>query len=120
MLPTNLPFAATARFLAIFIPANSLWSPVLPSTVPAAWVRRPKCRKAIEKPPSSKKKPFDAYARYSGMALQMGITIFLGVWGGQKLDLLWHTTPWLSVLCSLLGVGAALYLMLKEFLRPRS
>jgi F0F1-type ATP synthase assembly protein I len=89
-------------------------------TVPAAWVRRPKCPFPIEKHPSSKKKPFDAYARYSGMAVQMGLTIFLGVWGGQKLDSLWQTAPWLSVFGSLLGVCAALYLMLKDFLRPRS
>jgi F0F1-type ATP synthase assembly protein I len=54
------------------------------------------------------------------MAVQMGLTIFLGVWGGQKLDALWQTAPWLSVVGSLFGVAAALYLMLKEFLRPRS
>jgi len=54
------------------------------------------------------------------MAMQMGVTIFLGVWGGQKLDQLWQTDPWLSVLGSLFGVGTALYLMLKEFLQPRS
>ena len=73
-----------------------------------------------EKGPPSKKRPFDAYARYSGMAVQMGVTIFLGVWGGQKLDTLFDTNPWLSVIGSLLGVGIALYVMLAEFLKPRS
>jgi F0F1-type ATP synthase assembly protein I len=70
------------------------------------------------KEPSSPKKPFDAYARYSGLAVQMGVSIFLGVWGGQQLDRLWNTDPWLSVAGSLLGVGSALYLVLREFL-PR-
>ena len=73
-----------------------------------------------EKDPPSKKKPFDAYARFSGIAIQMGVIIFLGVWGGQQLDNRWETTPWLSVVGSLLGVSAALYLIIKELLSIRA
>lgn len=73
-----------------------------------------------EKDQPSRKKPYDAYARYSGLAVQMGVTIFLGVWGGQQLDQRWGTDPWLAVTGSLLGVGASLYLIIAEFIRPRS
>lgn len=68
----------------------------------------------------SPKRPFDAYARFSGIGIQMAASIFLGVWGGQRLDALWGTDPWLSVVGSLFGVGAALYVVFKELLPPRS
>jgi len=48
----------------------------------------------------------------------MGVSIFLGVWGGQKLDALWGTDPWLTVVLSLLGVATALYVVFKELLPP--
>jgi len=54
--------------------------------------------------------------RYSAMATQMGITIFLGVWGGQKLDKYFQTkTPWFTLLLSLVSVGIALYAVIKDF-----
>ncbi|MDZ4822927.1 MAG: AtpZ/AtpI family protein [Flavobacteriales bacterium] len=50
------------------------------------------------------------------MATQMGITIFLGVWGGQKLDKYFQTkTPWFTLLLSLVSVGIALYAVIKDF-----
>lgn len=83
------------------------------------------------KAPASRKKPadaaevaekrrrsLDAYARFSGIGFQMAAAIFLGVWGGQKLDALWGTDPWLTVIGSLLGVGAALYAVFKELIPP--
>lgn len=73
----------------------------------------------IDRDPASKKKPYEAYARYSGLAVQMGVMIFLGVWGGQRLDQRWETEPWLSVTGSLFGVGASLYLVIKELLADR-
>jgi F0F1-type ATP synthase assembly protein I len=62
---------------------------------------------------ASKKRPYKAYAKFSGMAFQMGLTIALGVWGGMKLDALWGTDPWLTVGLSLLSVFAAMYFILR-------
>jgi hypothetical protein len=52
------------------------------------------------------------------MAFQMGATIFLGIWGGLKLDQ-WVPNSFhgFTILCSLLGVGAALYLVIKDLSR---
>jgi F0F1-type ATP synthase assembly protein I len=38
----------------------------------------------------------------------------------MKLDELWSTDPWMTVILSLLGVAAGLYSVLKEFLKPKS
>lgn len=66
---------------------------------------------------SNQKRPVNIYIRYSNMAFQLFAAIFLGVWGGMKLDSLWGTDPWLTVVLSLFGVAAGLYSVLKEFLK---
>lgn len=64
-----------------------------------------------------KKQPND-FLKYSGMATQMAITILAGVFGGQKLDVhLKMETPVFTIVGSLLGVGAALYFLIKDFIR---
>lgn len=55
------------------------------------------------------------YARYSGMAFQMGITILLGVLAGIELDKILHTKPFLTVFFALFSIFAALYIALKDF-----
>jgi F0F1-type ATP synthase assembly protein I len=44
--------------------------------------------------------------------------IFVTVWGGSKLDKLtgWHT-PWFTIVLSLLGVSAAIYTAIKDFIK---
>ena len=62
----------------------------------------------------NQKKSMNAYARFSSMGIQMGILIFLGVYGGQALDeKLELETPWMTILGSLLGVFLGLYIVLK-------
>jgi F0F1-type ATP synthase assembly protein I len=58
------------------------------------------------------------FARYSGMAFQMISIILITVWGGVKLDKLtgWHT-PVFTIVLSLLGVFAAIYTSLKDFIK---
>jgi F0F1-type ATP synthase assembly protein I len=52
------------------------------------------------------------------MATQMGITIFLGVWGGIKLDdYLQFETPVMTLVGSLLGVVVAVYIVIRDVLR---
>ncbi len=57
-----------------------------------------------------------SYAKYAGLAAQMGVTIALGVLLGQWLDKKWplsESTPVYTVIFSLVGVGLALYSVLK-------
>ncbi len=63
---------------------------------------------------SSQKRPNDFY-RYTGMAMKMGVVIFLGVMGGQKLDEKVGTkSPWFTIVLSLLSVGVAIYIVIKD------
>jgi F0F1-type ATP synthase assembly protein I len=58
------------------------------------------------------------FIKYSNLALQMGVTIGLGAWGGNKLDQYFkNTTPVFTIILSLLGIGAALYLVLKDLIK---
>lgn len=58
------------------------------------------------------------FAKYSGMAFQMFAVIFITVWGGMKLDkLAGNQTPVFTIILSLLGVFAAIYTVIKDFIR---
>ena len=52
------------------------------------------------------------YAKYSGVAFEMLGIIFLGVWGGIKLDTILDTKPLLTLVLSLGSVAAAMYLII--------
>ncbi|HMX03252.1 MAG TPA: AtpZ/AtpI family protein [Chitinophagales bacterium] len=54
--------------------------------------------------------------KYSGMAFQLFAGIFLGVWGGIKLDAWLNTKPWFTVILSLFGIAAGMYSVLKDFI----
>jgi len=57
------------------------------------------------------------YLKYSGMAVQMAVILFLGTYGGQKLDAHFQLeTPWFTLAGALLGIVAAFYLTLKDFI----
>ena len=60
------------------------------------------------------------WAKYSGIAFQMFAIIFITVWGGKKLDVLaGNKTPVFTIILSLLGVFAAIYTVLKDFIRKK-
>lgn len=64
------------------------------------------------------KDKMNAYAKYSGLAIQMGAIICAGVFGGQYLDtLLNFETPWGTIVLSLLGVFLSLYFVIKEVIK---
>ncbi len=65
------------------------------------------------------KDPLQNYAKYSGLAIQMLVIIFLGVFGGYKLDVLLHTKPLFTLLLSLIAVFAAIYLSVKDLIRSK-
>jgi F0F1-type ATP synthase assembly protein I len=58
------------------------------------------------------------FGRYSGMAFQMIAIILITTWGGIQLDKLakFHT-PVFTIILSLLGVFAAIYTALKDFIK---
>jgi F0F1-type ATP synthase assembly protein I len=52
------------------------------------------------------------------MATQMAVTIFLGVWGGMKLDQYFETKiPVYTLILSLVSVVLAVYMVIRDFLR---
>ncbi|MEL6659642.1 MAG: AtpZ/AtpI family protein [Bacteroidota bacterium] len=56
------------------------------------------------------------YMKYSGMAIQMGVIILLGVYVGKWLDEYFQTAPYLTVALALFSIFAALYTSLKDLL----
>lgn len=59
--------------------------------------------------------PLNNYSRYSSIAFQMGIIIALGVFGGVKLDKKFNMqNPVFTITLSLLGVFAAMYVVIKD------
>ncbi len=70
--------------------------------------------------PTNKKKQLNSYARFSGMAIQMGLTIAGGVWTGAWLDERYPVHPQLfTIIFSLLSVFAALFLVIREVTRMK-
>lgn len=61
----------------------------------------------------------DAYSRYSTIAIQMVVIIVLTSLGGVKLDKWAATEPVFTVILSLLGVAAAMWLVIKEAIRQK-
>ena len=75
----------------------------------------------LEKPEGKRSPRAQNYMKYSGMAFQMGGIILFGVWVGKKLDEHFSTsTPWFTVVMALFSVFAALYIVLKDFLKNPS
>ena len=60
-----------------------------------------------------------AYSRYSTIAIQMVVIIVLTSLGGVQLDKLAGTKPVFTVILSLLGVAAAMWLIIKEAVRNK-
>ncbi len=80
--------------------------------------------------PSQKKKPakseetnqenkgLNDWARYTGLGVQMILIILACVWGGIKLDkLLGFKSPVFTIILSLIGVFAAIYTAVKDFIK---
>ncbi len=57
------------------------------------------------------------YAPYLGLGVQLAVTVaamsFLGIW----LDGEFNTSPWLTIVCSFLGIFAALFNFIKAVIK---
>ena len=58
--------------------------------------------------------PMSKYARFSGIVVQMGVIIGVFSWLGTFLDAKYATGKLWTIILSLTGVTAALYLIIKE------
>lgn len=74
------------------------------------WVSKP------SDPHQENRKRVQNYMKYSGMAIQMGVIILLGVYAGKWLDEYFQTAPYLLVAMALFSIFAALYSTLKDLL----
>ena len=61
----------------------------------------------------------DAYSRYSTIAIQMVVIIVITSLGGVKLDKWIGTELVFTIILSLLGVAAAMWLVIKEAIRNK-
>jgi F0F1-type ATP synthase assembly protein I len=59
-------------------------------------------------------------ASLASIGLEMGVAVIVGWWIGQYLDGKLGTTPWLMIVCLLLGVGAAFKAIIREAKRIQS
>ena len=60
-----------------------------------------------------------AYSRYTTIAVQMVVIIVAASLGGVKLDKLADTKPLFTIILSLLGVAAAMWLIIKDAIRNK-
>jgi ATP synthase protein I len=69
-------------------------------------------------PKSPGNKGIKDFAKYSGIAFQMIGIILVTTWGGVKLDKLAGShIPVFTIILSLLGVFAAIYTAVKDFIK---
>ena len=67
------------------------------------------------------KKKMSAYVKYSSMAIQMGLIITLSSLGGMKLDQYLKTSfPFFTLSFSMVSVGVAVYLAIKDIINYNS
>jgi F0F1-type ATP synthase assembly protein I len=72
-----------------------------------------------KKQKNNRESGLSAYARYSTIAIQMIVIILVGSLSGVKLDKLAGTKPLFTVILSLLGVAAAMWIIIKDALRNK-
>jgi hypothetical protein len=70
-------------------------------------------------PGKQPQKPLNAYAKYSALGVQMAIIIGGGCYGGFKLDEHYkNVTPVFTIILSLVSIAIAMYIVLKDFIKP--
>lgn len=71
------------------------------------------------KPKKSQPNSLNAYAKYGALGVQMALIIGGGCYGGYKLDEYYkNTTPIFTIILSLASIALAMYVVLKDFIKP--
>lgn len=74
----------------------------------------------LSKPKKEEEKPYSAYAKYSALGIQMAVIIGGGCYLGYKLDAhYYNANPIFTIIFSLLSIALAMYLVLKDFVKPK-
>jgi Putative F0F1-ATPase subunit Ca2+/Mg2+ transporter len=75
----------------------------------------------MPQPKKQPPKPLNDYAKYSGLAVQMAVIIGGGCYGGYKLDAYFNNTktPIYTIILSLVSIVLAMYVVLKDFIKPK-
>ena len=69
---------------------------------------------------NSRKNQLKVYAKYASMGFQMGAIMFIGTYGGYRLDkYCQNKIPVFTVTFALIAIASALYLTLKDFLHKK-
>lgn len=70
-------------------------------------------------PKNPSQKPLNAYAKYSSLGVQMAVIIGGGCYGGFKLDAYFQNkTPVFTIVLSLASIALAMYIVLKDLIKP--
>ncbi|MGB8357367.1 MAG: AtpZ/AtpI family protein [Bacteroidales bacterium] len=72
-----------------------------------------------KKEKNNREEGLSAYSRYTTIAIQMVVIIVVASLGGVKLDKLADTKPLFTIILSLLGVAAAMWLIIKDAIRNK-
>lgn len=73
----------------------------------------------MQKKQEQNQKPLNAYAKYSALGVQMAVIIGGGCYGGFKLDERYQNkTPYFTIILSLVSIAIAMYIVLKDFIKP--
>ncbi len=85
----------------------------------AKWIQMQKNLKSKKNKPYSKyKHSLKEYAKYSNIAFKMGAIIFLGAYGGFKLDEYFSVEKHIiTLILTLLSVVLAMYVVIKDVLK---
>jgi ATP synthase protein I len=70
-------------------------------------------------PNKQNQKPLNSYAKYSSLGIQMVLIIGGGCYAGYKLDEYFKNTetPIYTIILSLVSIGLAMYVVLKDFIK---
>ena len=71
-------------------------------------------------PNKQNQKPLNSYAKYSSLGIQMVVIIGGGCYAGYKLDEYFKNTetPIYTIILSLVSIALAMYVVLKDFIKP--
>lgn len=70
-------------------------------------------------PEKPSQKPLNAYTKYSSLGIQMAVIIGVGSYGGYKLDKYFQNkTPVFTIILSLASIALAMYVVLKDLIKP--
>ena len=71
------------------------------------------------KPEKPSQKPLNAYAKYSSLGIQMAVIIGGGCYGGYKLDKYFQNKNHIfTIILSLTSIALAMYVVLKDLIKP--